>query len=115
MIESAHLVGFGGALGAVCRYWVGQAITTGEFPWSTLLVNVLGSFILGILLFSNTGESLVLFAGVGFCGAFTTFSSFSVETVQLWDSGYKGLATLYAVANITVSVVAIGISWLVVG
>lgn len=115
MIESAHLVGLGGALGALCRYWVGQMVQENVFPWSTLIVNVLGSFVLGILLFSNTGESLVLFVGVGFCGAFTTFSSFSVDTVQLWEAGHRRLATLYAIANIIVSVAAIGISWLVVG
>lgn len=114
MIDPAHLVGVGGALGALCRYWTDALLETERFPLSTLTVNVLGSFVLGLVVFADLGESIVLFVGLGFCGAYTTFSTFSVETVQLWEEGYPRIATVYALANIVVSVLAIGMAWVFV-
>jgi len=113
VVDPAHFVGFGGALGALCRYGVGQLIEPQRFPLATFTVNVAGSFLLGLVTFSGVGESVLLFVGVGFCGAFTTFSSFSVDTIQLWEEGYPDLAVVYAVGNIVVSVLAVGVAWAV--
>lgn len=110
MIDPVILVGFGGAVGALGRYTVGNVIEGDRFPLSTFSVNVLGSFLLGLVTFAEPGESISLFVGVGVCGAFTTFSTFSVDTVRLVEDGHVRTATVYAFANILVSVVAIGIA-----
>lgn len=79
-----------GALGAPARYLLEQAITRRrghEFPWGTTLVNLLGSFVLGLLAglveFHGWHHQIAQVAGIGFIGAFTTFSTFAVETTRL--------------------------------
>ncbi len=94
------LVAIGGMLGAVSRYglagWISDA-TQGRFPYGTLAVNVIGSFVIGFFLtlalerFSWSPELRVFFT-VGFLGAFTTFSTFSYETVELLREGAYALA-----------------------
>ena len=111
MTESALLVGIGGAIGAIGRYAVGQFVEGDRFPLSTFLVNVIGSFVLGLVTFANAGESVLLFVGVGVCGAFTTFSTFSVDTIRLLEDGHLWMAGGYALANIVVSAGAILIAW----
>lgn len=117
--EPAYLVGTGGAIGAVCRYLVGALLTrwigSPPFPIATLVVNVAGSFALGLLLFSGVSDAAVLFFGVGACGAFTTYSSFSVQTVRLWEGGRHGYAVANAVGNFLLSAGAVGLAWLLVG
>ena len=110
----AHLVGIGGAIGAVLRHWVYLQFSSGRFPWPTLSVNVIGSFVFALAIFTGAGESTVYLLGIGVCGAFTTFSSFSVETVQLYERGDRLLAAVNAVGNLVLSVSAIGLAWLVV-
>ena len=87
MIQQATLVALGGAIGAVLRFGIGNIIESSEFPLSTILVNVSGSFILGMLVVMaiNNGysEELMLFFGTGLLGAFTTMSTFSLETLTL--------------------------------
>lgn len=112
--EPAHLVGTGGALGAIARHWVYRTITWEDLPAATLTVNVLGSFLFGLLVFAGVSESTLQLLGIGFCGSFTTFSSFSVETVQLWERGDRAVAVTNAAANLLVSLGAIGLAWLVV-
>jgi len=106
-------VGIGGAAGAVARHLVYLRLDRGTFPAATLAVNVLGSLAFGLLLFSDVGESAMALGGVGFCGAFTTFSSFSVETVGLWERGERRTAALNAGANLALSLSAVGLAWLV--
>jgi CrcB protein len=85
------VVSLGAALGGGLRYWVSNAaykIFPSTFPYGTLAVNVIGSFILGILIFMFDEKELItpgvrLFLAVGFCGGFTTFSTFSLETINL--------------------------------
>lgn len=80
------LVGVGGSVGALARHAVGERVETRTRD--TLAVNLVGSFALGAVLALPAGEPVVLAAGTGFCGAFTTFSSFAFETVQLCEDGH---------------------------
>ena len=109
--EPAHLVGTGGAIGAICRHLVYQRLSFDSVPVATLAVNVLGSFVFALVTFAGASESAVLLVGIGACGAFTTFSTFSVETVQLWERGEHGLAVVSALANLFVSLAGIGLAW----
>jgi fluoride exporter len=98
------LVALGGAAGAAGRYLVERAAAqrvSSNFPYGILVPNITGSFLLGLLLAAVTGPWLVLL-GVGFCGAFTTYSTFAHDTVRLMGDR-RGTA---AVVNIAVSLVA---------
>ena len=101
----------GSALGGVARYWcsgVAARLIGETFPWGTLIVNVVGSFIIGFFatitgpdgrwLVSTTARQFIM---VGFCGGYTTFSSFSIQTLNLMHDG----EWLYVGLNITGSVV----------
>ena len=116
MIE-ALLVGIGGSLGAVSRYLVGTLVQPANerFPFDTLTVNVIGSFVLALITFLGAGSELVLVIGVGACGAFTTFSSFSVDTLRLWEDDYPVLATGYALANVVLATGAVLTAEILVG
>ena len=113
-------VAIGGALGAMGRYavssWVFQI--NHKFPFATLAINVLGSFVIGILfvlivertLLSMEMRSLLM---IGFLGAFTTFSTFSLDALGLWQNGLLFLALLYVLATVGLCLVAISSSiWL---
>ena len=104
-------VGVAGALGSIARYWMALAVlslTGPAFPWGTILINIIGSFVIaffgtltgvgGVL---NIHNDVRVFVMVGICGGFTTFSSFSLQTLDLAREGQL----LHAVANVTVSVV----------
>ncbi len=108
MVEPAHLLGTGGALGAVLRYAVGRWLAHDRFPFATLAVNVIGSFVLGLVAFSGASDEVVLFVGVGACGSFTTYSSFSFETVRLWETGDHLRAILHAVGMLSLCLAAAG-------
>jgi CrcB protein len=101
------LVAVGGALGSVARFWVATLI--GEhlketFPFGTLVVNVTGSFLIGFLATFAASEKLAtsgrVFLMIGICGGYTTFSSFSLQTLQLLQNGN----ILYAGWNVALSV-----------
>lgn len=102
-------VGLAGAAGALTRYWVGVVVgglVTGRFPWAILLINITGSFLLGFLTGFGVERGLIPTAwraplSVGFVGAYTTFSTWTLDTVNLLESGHWALAT----ANVAVSVV----------
>ena len=115
MVDPAYLVGIGGAIGAVCRYLVGEAIPTESFPFGTLLVNVVGSFVLGFVTFLGIEDDLLLLVGTGACGAFTTYSSFSFDTVRLWETGRPYRSVAYAAANVVGALIAIGLAWVASG
>lgn len=100
---AAVLVGTGGAIGAMSRHAVGVRI---DGRLSAVAVNALGSLALGGLLAAPIGSDATLLAAVGFCGAFTTFSSFAVETVSLADAGDARLATRFAIVNLLAALVA---------
>lgn len=106
-MEAAYLVGTGGAIGAVLRYLVGQFVARQEFPLATLTVNVLGTFLLGFVTFSGASDGVLLFVGTGVCGSFTTYSSFSFETVRLWEGGHRTRAVLNAAVNLVLCLAAL--------
>jgi CrcB protein len=90
-------VAAGGALGSVARFWLAAAIavlTGPRFPWGTLLINVLGSFVIGLVAGYTLTPARVamhpdvrVFLMVGVCGGFTTFSAFSLQTLELMQGG----------------------------
>jgi CrcB protein len=107
------IIGAGGALGAICRYLIGLAPLNPEsgFPLKTFLINVIGSFVIGIVaalaVKYHLNPRLILFLKVGICGGFTTFSSFALETAQLTEKGHAGIAFLYVVLSIAAGVTAV--------
>jgi len=107
-------VAIGSALGGMARYWCSgfAARLIGEwFPWGTLIVNVVGSFVIGAFaaLSASEGPFLIrpeirIFVMVGLCGGFTTFSSFSLQTFELLRSGEGIRAAIYVVASVLLCV-----------
>ena len=105
-------VAAGGATGSVARYVLGTLLMRvgSGFPVSTLLINVAGSFLIGLLarVFDAPDKNQVLRAAltVGICGGFTTFSTFSAETVTLLQQGKAGRAALYVTVSLVLGVLA---------
>jgi CrcB protein len=108
-------IALGGALGSVLRYVIGGAVqraTHSSFPYGTLVVNIVGCFLIGFLIkrFMNaepSGETRALLA-VGFCGGFTTFSAFSSEAVGLFEGGAYLRAAVYIVLSLVLCLAATG-------
>ena len=103
-MQNLLLIGCGGFLGSVCRAVLSGAVAKfcPDFPLPTLCVNALGSFLIGVLLSLNLSENLRLFLVVGALGGFTTFSTFSYETVRLFSSGQNLAAFLNAFFSVSV-------------
>lgn len=122
LMVKIFLIGAGGFFGAVARYGVSKAsllILGGRYPLGTFFVNVSGSFLLGCVIGSlffrsTSGENLRLLIGTGFLGAFTTFSTFSVETILLFDEGryLAGSANVFANLFLSLTAALVGM-WLV--
>ena len=106
-MNTVLLVGAGGVLGALARFAVGSLLTGRQRD--TLVVNVLGSFALGALTAGLADEEVLAVFGTGFCGAFTTFSSFAVETVELYESGARREAVANATVNLVGALLAVGL------
>jgi len=100
---AAVLVGVGGALGATARHVVGLRI---DGRRSVVAVNALGSLALGAVLAAPIGPAATLLVATGACGAFTTFSSFAVETVSTARGGEADVAVGFAAANLAAALVA---------
>lgn len=111
-------IALGGALGAMSRYGVNGLIfpLLGEkFPLGTLVVNVLGSLVMGICYVLIIEKALLPpewrnILMVGFLGAFTTFSTFSLDALALWQNGQLLLALGYVIASVTLCLLAIGLA-----
>lgn len=108
------LVFVGGGLGAMARHGVNRAglgLLGPGFPWWTLAVNVLGSFLIGLLagLFGalEAGHHSRLFLTTGFLGGFTTFSAFSLDALTLWERGAMLQAGLYVAGSVVASLIAV--------
>jgi fluoride exporter len=107
-------VALGGGLGAVARFLLGGWIflwTAPGFPWPTFTVNVLGSALLGVLAQGLTAPSASpqtrALLAIGFCGGFTTFSAFDLDTLMLLQDARYGLAGLYSVGSVTTCVAGV--------
>ena len=105
----ALAIAIGGIGGAALRWSVVTSVEAGRFPWPVLVVNVVGSLLLGVVLaeeWSHPRARLFLHdaAGVGFCGGLTTFSTFSLEVVDLVRSGDTGTAVGYTVASVALTI-----------
>lgn len=102
MLKNFLFVALGGAFGAALRYGIGilgSALgASGQI--ATFFINVLGSFVLGLLTSACTPGSFMLFATIGVCGAFTTFSTYSVHSVTLLQEGRYGTAALYILGTV---------------
>ena len=108
------IVAAGGAIGAVCRFLIGKLPidSSDGFPMKTFIVNVFGSFLIGLvaalaLKQFSASPKLVLFLKVGICGGFTTFSSFALETSGLMEKGSYITAASYIILSITVGISAL--------
>jgi CrcB protein len=107
----------GGALGSVARYWLAilvAGLTGPYFPWGTLLINVLGSFLIGWFgAWTGANGSVVVspdirvFVMVGICGGFTTFSSFSLQTLELLSAGEVVWAACYVLGSVALCLLAV--------
>lgn len=110
-------IALGGAFGAVSRYWVYNFFVknvAGKFPWATLTVNIAGSFLIGIafVVLTERAEIGPEWRGlitVGFLGAFTTFSTFSMDVIGLVEQGDIAAAISYVLSSVVVCIIA---AWL---
>ena len=105
-------VALGGAIGASARYMTGlmMARLLGKgFPWGTLTVNIVGSFLMGVLVvvLAQTGNRFAPLLMTGVLGGFTTFSAFSLDAVTLYERGQVALAGGYVAASVAVSIAAL--------
>ena len=112
-------VAAGSALGGVCRYLVSALLNSpAGIPWGTLGVNVLGSLAIGLLsgwLAHGTGNAAAIraFAVVGFCGGFTTFSTFSNEAFRMLESAQWAQAAAYVGGSVLAGLAAVALGYLV--
>jgi fluoride exporter len=112
MLTNYILVALGGAAGAVCRFGCAQiAGTKSTFPYTTLLINIGGSFLIGMLFGlqqqGRLNEKYWALLAIGLCGGFTTFSAFSLENMALLQQQKWGLFILYATCSVVVCFLAV--------
>lgn len=111
MIKNILLVGLGGSIGSMARYAASLLIQSKSFPYATLFVNIIGSFIIGFVFAMSIKEAGLsnnwkLFLATGICGGFTTFSAFSAENMGLLQSGKIGMVVTYILLSIVLGIVA---------
>ena len=106
----------GGAIGAPSRWFVDQLVRSRhdtDFPWGTFVINVSGSLLLGLItglvLYHGLGDVPRVALGTGFCGAYTTFSTYSYETVELLERGDVGRGVANALGSMAVGLAAAGV------
>lgn len=105
-------IGLGGACGAITRYFLGQLLSlkaSGSFPLGTIFVNLSGAFLLGFLMGGGdvfVASKYIPILTTGFLGSYTTFSTFSYETVQLFEEGETKRALIYVCGSIVLGLLA---------
>ena len=122
MLASSFAVALGGAAGSLARYWLAELFAASgmsAFPWATLAANVSGSFLIGLVaaLTGPDGRVLVapelrLFWMVGVCGGYTTFSSFSLQTLTQAQGGEWGKAGLNVALSVVLCLLAVWLGYL---
>lgn len=121
MIKDIILVGIGSGIGGICRYLISLAMNHGGygFPWGTFTVNVAGCLLIGILWgatsrIQSISPALLLFLMVGFCGGFTTFSTFSKESLALLQANHYLLFSLYTIGSVILCIIAVALGYMAV-
>ncbi|ABV61593.1 MULTISPECIES: fluoride efflux transporter CrcB [Bacillus] len=107
----AYLAVFiGGLIGTLCRYELSQSVVSQTFPYATLIENVAGSLLLGFstgyFMFQKRKKYLAALIGTGFCGGFTTMSTFSKETILLLQTGQFTLSVTYILLSVIAGLAA---------
>jgi CrcB protein len=105
MIKNILLVGAGGALGSIARYLITCLFTylAISSELAILLVNIIGSFVIGLLIPASQNTMYLLMA-IGFCGGFTTFSTFSAQALQMLQNGQRLSSIIYILASVLISI-----------
>ena len=119
MIKDVIIVGIGSGIGGICRYLI--SLTMGHagngFPWGTFAANVTGCLLIGLLWgvtsrFHNLSPAFSLLLMVGFCGGFTTFSTFSKEGLTMLQTNNYMLFTLYTLGSMVLGILAVGLGYI---
>lgn len=113
-MRSILFVGLGGAIGAIGRYLISLFSVKGDFPFLTLLTNLLGAILIGVVVGladskANMPKDLILFLKTGVCGGFTTFSTFSLESLLLLENGKYFLGSVYIVASVSLCILGVAL------
>ncbi len=110
MIRNVLLVALGGAIGSVCRYML-SGLNTVSWPWDTFAVNLIGSLLIGLLVGMVSkgyiSPEMKLLLVTGFCGGFTTFSTFSSESFSMMKTGDILLMALYVGLSVSIGIIAV--------
>ena len=119
MIKDFILVGIGSGIGGICRYLMSVIIGHAHngFPWGTFTANIAGCLFIGILWgvtnrYPNMSQAFTLMLMVGFCGGFTTFSTFSKEGLAMLQSNNYMLFTLYTLGSMVLGIIAVGLGYI---
>jgi len=113
MIKQLILIGIGGGIGSIFRYLISRIpFSQGHFPWATFIINIAGCLIIGLLIgiavkHQSSAENIRLLLVAGFCGGFTTFSTFSLENVYLYQSGNYLTLALYISLSVVIGFAAV--------
>ena len=120
MIRNFLLVGLGGGIGSIMRYACSLVISSTYYPFATLIVNILGSLIIGLIAgISYKNETFLvswkLFLATGICGGFTTFSAFSIENLQFLQNGKYLQGLTYITGSIVLGITAAWVGYKISG